>query len=680
MINPLLQTSELPLFNQIEPQHVVPAIRELLADNRKAVEQLLNNDKPYTFENLIIPLEALNDRLHSVWGVVSHLSSVCDNPALREVYDLLLPELSEYYTEMGQNKGLHKAYLSLSESREYADYSNAQRTIVENGLRDFRLSGILLSKAHQEQYKTLNMRLSELENKFDHNVLDATSDWYLEITDESRLKGIPERALSCMCSAASSKNIEGKVVTLDFACYDAIMTYAEDRDLRKTIYTAYTTLASDQGPGKKEWDNTAIIEQIVELRLELAKLLGFKNYAEYSLETKMLKNPAEVIGFLNEVAHKVKKLGQKELEELKQFALKNSDLEKLEPWDVRYISEKYRLYQGELSQEELRNYFPEEKVLEGLFKLANQLYGITIREIKNIEVWHPSVRFFEVTDKNNQLRGKFYLDLFTRPHKRHGAWCGDCRSRFKEENGHLQLPVAYIVANFASPAENAEAYFSFDEVITLFHEFGHCLQHVLTVIDYPSIAGGNGVEWDAIELPSQLMENWCWEPAVMDNISKHKVTGEPLSKDLFQTLIKNKNFQVGLRMLRQLEFALFDFKLHMQSTLKHMVSAQEILNEVRSKVAATPFPSFNRMQNSFSHIFSGGYAAGYYSYLWSEVLSSDVFDVFEEKGIFNASVGELFLNTVLEQGGSKPAMELFIEFRGRKPVIEPLLRHHGLTN
>jgi len=675
MSNPLLAETELPLFSQIKPSHIQPAIKALLKENRQTTEALLASIQEYTFENLVWPLEILDDRLDSIWGLVSHLSSVQDSPELRSVYEALLPLMSDYYSEMGQHEPLYKAFLDIKNSRQYKDLNLSQQKIIENALRDFKLSGVSLDKEKRDRIKELNSELSELENKFEKNILDATDHWTLHITDSERLKGLSPHTLAITKAAGENSQKEGWLITLDYPTYDAIMRCAEDRELRKEVYRGYQTLASNQAP-TQDWDNGPLMVEILNKKQELAELLGFKDYAEYSLVTRMLKSSKEVMDFLNEMVEHIQERANKDLEEIKAFALEEFQMKEVEAWDLRYLSESLREKRFSISEEDCRLYFSEKNVLEGLFTIAKELYGISIQEIRNFEGWHEGVKLFEVRDENNQLRGKFYIDLYARVHKRKGAWCGSCKTRAKKINGEIISPIAYIICNFRAKTEDeAEGLLSHDEVITLFHEFGHCLHDILTKVDYPSISGGNGVSWDAIELPSQLMEHWCWEKEAVDLISKHQTTGVCLPETLFLRLKKSKNFQIGLGLMRQLEFSLFDFELHLQRDIKEYSDIQAILDKVRVKTALIPPPTFNRFQNSFTHIFSGGYAAGYYSYLWSEVLSEDAYELFKRKReVFDQEVAKRFLKDILEQGGSREFMDLFVEFRGRKPDVKALLK------
>ncbi|WP_020159133.1 oligopeptidase A [Methylobacter marinus] len=678
MNNPLLQNSALPLFSQIKPEHVEPAIDQLLADARTIVEQHLQAATEYTWENLVEPIEDAEDRLSKAWSPVSHMNSVVNSDALREAYNACLPKLSEYSTEMGQNEKLFNAYQAIADSEAYTALDSAQQKIIQNALRDFRLSGIDLDAGKKQRYKEISQELSQLASKYEENLMDATNAWTKLIRDEDDLAGLPESALAGARQTAESHNEEGWMITLQFPSYIAVMTYADNRELRREHYEAFATRASDQGPHAGLYDNSEIMEKTLALRHEKALLLGFNNYAELSLAKKMADKPDDVIGFLEDLADRSWRQARKDLVELRQFARQHYGIGDLHPWDISYYSEKMRQHYYQLSQEEVKAYFPITRVLPGLFAVVEKLFGLSISEITGFDSWHPDVRFFEIHDQHGQLRGQFYTDLYARPKKRGGAWMDDCVSR-KKTGDRIQTPVAYLTCNFTPPAGNDPALLTHDEVTTLFHEFGHGLHHMLTQIDHLGVSGINGVEWDAVELPSQFMENWCWEKEALDLISGHYQTGEPLPEELFNKMLAARNFQSGMMMVRQLEFSLFDFRIHRDYDPKKGGRIYQTLEQVRDMVAVIKPPRFNRFAHSFSHIFAGGYAAGYYSYKWAEVLSSDAFSLFEEKGIFDQETGRSFLTNVLEKGGSENAMDLFVRFRGRKPAIDALLRHNGIA-
>ncbi len=675
MLNPLLINLPLPEFTKIKPEHVEPAIEQLIEKNLKAIEKLLDQGKA-SWEDLIEPIDAMDDALSNAFSPVSHLNSVLNTQELRDAYNACLPKLSEYASKIGQNERLYQAYQAIHDSSEFKDFNIAQKKVITNALRDFKLAGVALEKSDRERFSELKQHLSKLQSSFSDHVLDATDHWSMLIEDENRLKGLPEHAIESAKASAKDKGQDGFRFGIDFPSYHAIITYAEDRELRETIYRAFTTRASDQGPDAGKFDNSALMDDILATRFELARLLGFDNYAEYSLATKMANTPDEVIGFLENLAAKAKPFAERDFNELKAFVKEDYNSDDVEPWDIAFYSEKLRLKRYDLSQEALRPYFPLSKVTDGLFEILSRLYGMHVVRREDVDTYHEDVDFFEVQDSNGQVRGQFYFDLFARAHKRSGAWMDECRVRMVNQHGS-QTPVAYITANFTPAAPGKPALLTHDEVITLFHEVGHGLHHILTQMDYPGISGINGVPWDAVELPSQFMENWCWEKEALLLISEHIETKEPLPDDVLHKMKQAKNFQAGLFIIRQLEFALFDFKMH--HGYQKGMQIQAVLNDVREKYGVIPAPSYNRFQHSFNHIFSGGYAAGYYSYLWAELLSADAFSRFEEEGIFNAQTGQAFLTQILEKGGSQEPSELFSAFRGREPSIEPLLKHHGLT-
>ena len=680
MDNPLLDLDGLPRFRAIRPEHVDPAVRRVLADNRRELAALLRRGSGYDWDNLVQPLDELADRLARVWSPVSHMNAVVNSDALREAYNRCLPLLSEYATELGQDEVLYQAYREIAEGGVYEALDDAQRRVIDNTLRDFRLSGVALDEAGKARFKVIMQELSSLTARFEQNLLDATQAWALRIDDPARLSGLSESDLAMAAQTARRKGEEGWLLTLEFPCYMAVMSHARDRELRREMYTAYVTRASDEGPHAGRWDNLPLMERILALRHEEARLLGYANYAERSLATKMASDTRQVLTFLEGLAARALPHARRELDELRDFARQCDGLEDLEAWDVSYYSEKLRQHRYALSQEELRPYFPAPRVLAGMFEVAARLYGVQVREVGGVETWHEDVRFFEIVDGRGDLRGRFYLDLYARPNKRGGAWMDECIVRRRLPDGRIQTPVAYLTCNFTPPVGDAPALFTHDEVLTLFHEFGHGLHHLLTRVDYPSVAGIQGVAWDAVELPSQFMENWCWEREALPLFSGHYRNGEPLPASLFERLLAARNFQAGMKMVRQLEFALFDFRLHLEYDPARGARIYELLESVRREVAVVHPPSFNRFPHSFSHIFAGGYAAGYYSYKWAEVLSSDAFSLFEEKGIFHMETGLRFLSAILEQGGSRDPMELFIEFRGREPQIDALLRHSGLMS
>ena len=679
MTNPLLTMDSLPPFSQIQPDQVQAAVTQAIADCKQKIEDVLTQRDPHTWDSLIAPLEEVNDRLSRIWSPVSHLNAVLNSEALRAAHDACLPLLSEFQTYVGQHEGLYQAYLTLSESDDFPLLSGAQRKEILNTLRDFRLSGIGLPTEAQQRYGEIQARLSELASRFSNNVLDATQGWSKLVTDEAELAGLPQSAQAAARQLAEQKGQQGWLFTLDIPSYLPVMMYADNRALRAELYEAFTTRASDQGPNAGKWDNSAIMSELLTLRRELAQLLGFANYAELSLATKMADKPEQVVNFLTDLAAKSLPQGKAELEEIRAFAAEQHGQSELAAWDLAYYAEKLKQHKFSISDEQLRPYFPASKVVKGLFEVVRRVFGIKVRERLGIDTWHPDVRFYDIFDAEDELRGSFYLDLYAREHKQGGAWMDVCLGRRYRQDGSLQKPVAYLTCNFNGPVDGKPALFTHNEVVTLFHEFGHGIHHMLTRIDVAGVAGINGVAWDAVELPSQFMENWCWESEALAFISGHHETGEPLPADLLEKMLTARNFQAAMQMLRQLEFALFDFRLHREFDPANPEQTPALLSEVRSQVAVMTPPAFNRFQHSFSHIFAGGYAAGYYSYKWAEVLSADAFSRFEEEGIFNPATGQSFLKNILEKGGSKEPMELFRAFRGREPKVDALLRHSGIA-
>ncbi|SIS13802.1 oligopeptidase A Metallo peptidase. MEROPS family M03A [Aquipseudomonas alcaligenes] len=674
--NPLLQDFDLPPYSQIKPEHVEPAIDSILADSRVAIAELLKTQQASpSWDGLVLALDELNARLGRAWGPVSHLNAVCNNAELRAAYEACLPKLSEYWTEMGQNKPLFEAYDALAKSPAAAGFDVAQRTILDHALRDFRLSGIDLPAEQQKRYGEIQMKLSELASRFSNQLLDATQAWTKHITDEAALAGLTDSAKAQMAQAAQAKELDGWLITLEFPSYYAVMTYADDRALREEVYTAYCTRASDQGPNAGQHDNGPVMAEILDLRQELARLLGFAHYSELSLASKMAESTEQVLHFLRDLAVRSKPFAEQDLAELKAFAAEQG-VQDLASWDVGYFSEKLRQQRYSISQEEVRAWFPIDKVLSGLFAIVQKLYGIEIQELHDFDTWHPDVRLFEIRENGAHV-GRFFFDLYARANKRGGAWMDGARDKRRAADGSLVSPVANLVCNFTPAVGGKPALLTHDEVTTLFHEFGHGLHHLLTRVEHAGASGINGVAWDAVELPSQFMENWCWEPEGLALISGHYETGEPLPQALLDKMLAAKNFQSGLMMVRQLEFSLFDFELH--ATHGDGRSVLQVLEGIRDEVAVVRPPAFNRFANSFAHIFAGGYAAGYYSYKWAEVLSADAFSRFEEEGVLNPATGRAFREAILARGGSQEPMVLFVDFRGREPSIDALLRHLGLS-
>lgn len=675
MHNPLLKTDGLPQFSAIQAEHVEPALEQVLKDNREWLASRLAMSMQPSWDNLIYPLDEAGDRLERVWSPVSHLNAVANTESLRVAYNACLPKLSDYHTDLGQNQALYEAVKEVADTEQNLELS--QKHALARSLLSFRLSGVALPEDKKQRYREISQQLSSLSSKFSDNILDATNAWFKQVSDLTLLKGIPESGLEMAQQAAQQRQLEGWVFTLDFPSYYSVVAYADNRELRAELYRAYTTRASDLG-ANPAWDNTQTMRDILKLRQEEAELLGFANYADVSLAMKMADTTQEVVDFLEDLAKRSKPFAEQEFAELKVFAQEQLGITDVQAWDVTYISEKMKEAHFDFTDEDLKPYFPVHKVIQGLFSLVEGLYSVRIQQSTAVDVWHPDVSFYQVYELDGSLRAEFYLDLYARQHKRGGAWMSDYCGRFKRKDG-LQIPVAFMTCNGTPPVGDKPALFTHDEVVTLFHEFGHGLHHMLTKVDYPDIAGINGVEWDAVELPSQFMENWCWEPEVLNLISGHWQTDESLPQVLFDKMQAARHFQTAMMMVRQLEFALFDMRLHMDPQAAEPGHLEQIQTAVRQQVAVVQPPVFNRMAHSFSHIFAGGYAAGYYSYKWAEVLSADAYARFEEEGLFSAEVGQAFLEEILQVGGSRPAMESFIAFRGRKPQIDALLRHSGLV-
>lgn len=673
MNNPLLESRPLPAFDRIAPAHVLPALETVLKENKQAIASLCTGAAHI---DILYKLETLQDRLDTAWSPVSHLNAVMNNDEWRAVYNQALPLLTSYYTEIAQNKDLFAIYEKLKNSAEFSSYNKAQQQTILNAIRDFTLSGVNLPDDKKKTFAELSEKISAQQSKFSDNVLDATQAWDKLCTDAKELKGLPETALGLLASLAQQKNQEGYRITLDFPSYNAVMTYADNRDLRAQAYIAYVTRASELGQQADKLNNTPILVDVLRLREQQTHLLGYKHYADVSVIPKMAESANQVFDFLNELIVKARPAAEKELQELKQFAAEHCDIQDLKPWDLSYVSEKLKQKAYSISQEKIREYFPIDHVLSGLFSIVEKVFAIQVKESKRTPVWHNDVRFFDLYDGDNYL-ASFYLDLYARNGKRGGAWMGDCRSRRQLENGDWQRPIAYLTCNFNPPINGDTALLTHSEMVTLFHEFGHGLQHMLTTINVSAVAGINGVAWDAVELPSQFMENFCWTAEGLNILSQHYQSKETLPDALREKLLAARNFQAASGMMRQLEFSLFDFSVHATS-VQNGIDVQHIMDTVREKTSIIEAPKFNRFQNCFGHIFAGGYAAGYYSYKWAEVLSADAFSRFKEEGVFNPSTGKLFRDTVLALGGSEPAEKVFTLFRGRKPSPDALLKHYGL--
>ena len=667
-MNPLLDFSGLPRFDELKPEHVAPALDELLAEGRATIQRVLA--APVTWEAFVAPLEDANERLGRAWGQVAHLHAVLDSPELRDAYNASLPKVTQYWTELGQNQQLFEKYRQLAASPAFGSLNPARKKIIENALRDFRLGGAELPADKKARYAAIQEELAKTSSRFSENVLDATKAFSI-VVDEKRIGGIPQDVLDAAREGAEKEGKQGWKFTLHAPSYLPVLQYADDRSLRETLYRESVTRASEFG--KPEWDNTPLIGRIVELRRELARLLGYQTYAEVSLVPKMAETPAQVLAFLDDLARRARPFAEKDVQELRDFARTELGLAQLESWDVAYASEKLRVKRYSFSDQEVKQYFPEQVAVQGLFRVAETLYGIHIAPAQ-ARTWHEDVQFYEIRDQGGSLVGQFYMDLYARDTKRGGAWMDDAITR-RRKGTQLQTPVAYLTCNFSRPVGGKPALFTHDEVLTLFHEFGHGLHHLLTRVEDLGVSGINGVEWDAVELPSQFMENFCWEWDVLRHMTKHVETGKPLPRELYDKMVAAKNFQSGLAMLRQIEFAVFDMRLHSETGR----TALQLLDEVRNQIAVLKPPAYNRFPNNFSHIFAGGYAAGYYSYKWAEVLSADAYSFFEEHGVLDPKSGERFRDEVLAVGGSRPAAESFRAFRGRDPSVEPLLRHNGMT-
>lgn len=670
--------NNLPQFSQINTDTIEPDLTQLLAHNRAAIEERIAQGGPFTWDNFIRPLEDLENQLHQFWAPISHLNAVVNTPALRKAYNACIPKLSDYSTALSHNKAYYNAVQSITSSDAFKDLDFAQQKVIEHEARDFKLAGVALPPEQKKMFAKLSKKLSQLTTKFEENILDATHGWTKLVTNEKELAGLPEFAVQVAADAAKKHDQKGWLFTLDTPSYLAVMMYADSHTLREAIYAAFVTRASDQGPDAGKWDNSEVIIEILKTRLAIAKLLGFNDYAEYSLTTKMVGKTQDVLTFLQQLTDASLEKAKSEFQELKAFAKAELGIDDLQAWDIAYASEKLRQSRYNISQEDLRPYFPEYKVLEGLFNIAKTLFNITIKPVPDADLWHDDATCFAVYDHQNHLISYFYLDLYARENKRGGAWMDDCRVRRQLNNGSHQTPVAFITCNFNAPIGDDPALLAHEDVLTLFHEFGHSLQHMLTKIDYADVSGINGVPWDAVEIASQFMENYTWEKDALTMVSEHYKTKKPLPDNLFNRMHKARNFQSALQMVRQLELSLFDFSLHMKFDPEAKNQVQQILNGVRDRVRVIPAPDYNRFQHSFSHIFAGGYAAGYYSYKWAEVMAHDAFSLFQENGIFDQATSEKFRTTFLEMGGAKEPLDLFVEFRGREPKVEALLIDSGI--
>jgi oligopeptidase A len=673
--NPLLHYAGLPKFNEIKPEHISPAVDSLLAEGRGLVEQLATATETPTWENFALKLEDHSEKLGRTWSQVGHMNAVVNSPELREAYNANLAKLTDFYSDLSQDERLYTKYKAIQASPTFGKLSSTQQKIINNEVRDFKLGGAELPTKEKARFKTISEELSKLGSKFEENIMDNTNDFahYVENVDE--LAGIPQDAIEAAASAAKEAGKTGYKFSLHFPSYMPVLQYANNRELREILYRAYATRASEFG--KTEWDNTKLISDILKLKQEEAKMLGFKNYAELSLATKMADTPAQVTEFLDTLAKRAKPYAERDMQELSDYA-KKLGINDMQAWDVAYVSEKLREEKYAFSDQEVKQYFPEDKVLAGLFKVTETIFGVQVRKA-DAPLWHQDAAFYEINDSNQKPIAYFYLDLYARNNKRGGAWMDECITRRKKEAG-IELPVAYLTCNFSAPVGGKPALFTHDEVITMFHEFGHGLHHMLTQVDEYGVSGIKGVEWDAVELPSQFMENFCWEWDVLRHMTKHVDTGAQLPRELFDKMVAAKNFQAGMQTVRQIEFSLFDMRLHGDFDPNGKQTALDLIEQVRDEVSVLRPPKWNRFPNSFSHIFAGGYAAGYYSYKWAEVLSADAYSLFEELGVLSEQAGSRFKNEVLAKGGSRPAMESFVAFRGREPSMDALLRHNGMAN
>ena len=674
-MNALLDFSGLPRFAEFKTEFVTPALDQLLSENRALVESLRRQEAAPGWDNFISPLDDANERLRRAWGQIAHMNAVMNSPQLREAYNENLPRITQYFGELAQDETLYRKYKMLRASDAYLYLTAAQKKVIDNELRDFRLGGAELAPAEKARFKQIIEKLAGLSSKFNDNLLDATNAFELIVADKERLAGIPGDVMEAAADAAKQAGKQGWKFTLHMPSYLPVLQYADDRKLREQMYRAYVTRAAEFDEAK--WDNTAIIVDILRLRREQSQLLGLANYAELSLQPKMADSAQQVLDFLEELAKRARPFAKRDLAELSEFAATQFGLDVLQPWDVAYASEKLRVARYAFSDQEVKQYFPEQRVLEGMFRVVEMLYGLRVVP-DEAPRWHEDVRFFSIRNSEGALVGQFYLDLYARPSKRGGAWMDDAITRRRKSSG-MQTPVAYLNCNFSAPLSGKPALLTHDEVITLFHEFGHGLHHLLTQVEVLGVSGINGVEWDAVELPSQFMENFCWEWDVLKDMTRHVDTGSALPRALFEKMVAAKNFQSGMQTVRQLEFAIFDMRLHSDFDPNGQKTPLQLVDEVRRGVAVLFPPDYNRFPNSFSHIFGGGYAAGYYSYKWAEVLSADAYSMFEENGVLNSAVGHRFREEILGAGGSRPALDSFVAFRGRKPSIDALLRHNGMA-
>ncbi|HEX6792634.1 MAG TPA: M3 family metallopeptidase [Casimicrobiaceae bacterium] len=688
--NPLLDFSGLPRFDRIRAEHVAPAIDALLRHAREAVVRVDDDPCPASWATVVAPTETAFDHLDRAWGVVQHLNAVVNTPAIRDAYNAALPKVTAFYADIAQDRRWFARFRALADGPEFARLDAAQRKVIDNALRDFRLGGAELGDADRARFKLVQEELASLSAKFDDNVLDSENAWAHYVDDPQDLAGVPADVIARMRNEAEADGRAGYKLTLRYPCYVPVMQYADDRSLRATMHRASATRASDLG-GSPSLDNSGVILRILALRHEEARLLGYANFAELSLEPKMAQTPPEVLAFLRDLAHRARPFAEREYDDLQTFAREALGIDDMAPWDLAYVAEKLKSQRFAYSEQELKQYFPEDRVLAGLFRVVETIYGVEVRP-SVAPTWHPSVRFFEIVDAKGALVGQFYLDLYAREGKQSGAWMDDAINR-RYAHDRLQHPVAYLTCNFSGPVNGAQPYFTHREVITLFHEFGHGLHQLLTRVDVAGVSGLQGVEWDAVEMPSQFMENYCWQWDVLSHMTAHRETGAPLPREIFERMLAARNFGSGLAMLRQVEFALFDMRVHIDyvplplqerepavsEAADGLRKLQAVLDDVRREVAVVPKPPYDRFMHAFGHVFAGGYAAGYYSYQWAEVLSADAFSLFEEAGVLSPEIGARFRDEVLARGGTRPAIESFVAFRGRPPSLDALLRHNGMV-
>ncbi|HEY0563188.1 MAG TPA: M3 family metallopeptidase [Methylophilus sp.] len=680
MSNPLLHFAGLPKFNEVKPEHVGPAIDSLIAEGRALIEALATQTEAATWHNFALPLEDHSEKLSRAWSQVGHMNAVVNSPELREAYNDNLAKLTDFYSDLSQDERLYAKFKQIQASPEFAKLTPSQQTIINHEVRDFKLGGAELPAEQKARFKTVSEELSKLGSKFEENIMDNTNDFAHYVEDVTDLAGLPEDAIAAAAEAAKTESKTGYKFSLQFPSYMPVLQYADNRALRETLYRAYATRASELSKpdehGNPKWDNTGLIKDILKLKQEEARMLGFNNFAELSLATKMADTPKQVTDFLDTLAKRAKPYAERDMQELLACA-KKLGIEDMQAWDVAYVSEKLREDKYAFSDQEVKQYFPEEKVLQGLFKVTETIFGVQVHKAE-APLWHEDAAFYAISDSQNNPIAYFYLDLYARNNKRGGAWMDEAITRRKKAHG-VELPVAFLTCNFSAPVGGKPALFTHDEVITMFHEFGHGLHHMLTQVDEYGVSGIKGVEWDAVELPSQFMENFCWEWDVVRHMTAHVDTGAQLPRELFDKMVAAKNFQAGMQTVRQIEFSLFDMRLHGEFDPNGSMTALDLIEQVRDEVAVVRPPKWNRFPNSFSHIFAGGYAAGYYSYKWAEVLSADAYSLFEEMGTLSAEAGSRFKNEVLAKGGSRPAMESFVAFRGRAPSMDALLRHNGMA-